>query len=65
VKPVLTYLSFLNPVEKLELKTLTLKLIVLISLVSAQRGQSLHILESVYMKETPDGFEFLLSEHIK
>ena len=65
VKPVLTYLSSLNPVEKLELKTLTLKLIMLISLVSAQRGQSLHILDIAYMKETHDGFEFLLSEHIK
>ena len=65
VKPVLTYLSSLHPVEKLELKTLTLKLIMLIALVSAQRGQSLHILDTAYMKEAPDVFEFLLSEHIK
>ena len=65
VKPVLTYLSSLHPVEKLELKTLTLKLIMLIALVSAQRGQSLHILDTAYMKEAPDVFEFSLSEHIK
>ena len=65
VKPVLNYVSSLNPFEKLELKPLTLKLIMLISLVSAQRGQSLHILDIAYMKEAPDGFEFLLSEHIK
>ena len=50
---------------KLELKTLTLKLIMLIALVSAQRGQTLHILDIAYMKEAPDVVEFLLSEHIK
>ncbi|KAL9988598.1 hypothetical protein ACROYT_G003060 [Oculina patagonica] len=65
VKPVLTYLSSLNPVEELELKTLKLKLLMLMSLVSAQRGQSLHILDIAYMKEAPDGFEFLLYEHMK
>ena len=38
----------------------------LISLVSAKRGQSLHILYDIaHMKEAPDGFELLLSEHIK
>ena len=51
--------------EKLELKTLTLKLIMLIALVSAKRVQSLHILDTAYMKEAPDVFEFSLSEHIK
>ena len=61
VQPVLTYLSSLHPVEKLELKTPTLKLIMLIALVSAQRGQSLHILDTAYMKEAPDVFEFSLS----
>jgi len=67
VKPVLAYLSSLHPVEKLKLKTLTLKLIMLIALVSAQRGQRLHIhvLDTAYMKEAPDVFEFSLSEHIK
>ena len=48
--------------QKLDLKTLTLKLM---SLVTAQRGKSLHILDIDYMKEVPDGFEFLLTEHIK
>jgi len=65
VKPVLTYLSSLHPVKKLKLKTLTLKLIMLIALVSAQRGQRLHILDTAYMKEAPDVFEFSLSQHIK
>ena len=35
------------------------------SLVTAQRGKSLHILDIDYMKEVPDGSEFLLTEHIK
>ena len=51
--------------EKLGLKTLTLKLILLIVLVSAQRGQILHILDIAYVKEAPDVFKCLLSEHIK
>jgi len=64
VKPVLTYLSSLYPVEKRELKTLILKLNMLIALTSAQRGQSLHILDTAYMMEARDVFEFSLSEHI-
>ena len=48
--------------QKLGLKTLTLKLM---SLVTAQRGKSLHILDIDYMKEVNDGSEFLLTEHIK
>ena len=65
VQPVLTYISSLKPPEKLDLKILTLKLVMLMSLVTAQRGQSLHVLDIDYMKEVPDGFEFLLKEHIK
>ena len=37
----------------------------LIALVSAQRGQSLHILDIQCMKEAFNQFEFLLTEHIK
>ena len=68
VQPVLTYLAATNPVDKLDLKMLTLKLVMLIALVSAQRGQSLHILDigPGRMKEVPDGYgEFLLTSHIK
>ena len=35
------------------------------ALVWAQRGQSFHTLDTAYMKEAPDVFEVLLSEHIK
>lgn len=67
VQPVLTYLASINPLDKLDLKMLTLKLVMLIALVSAQRGQSLHILDigPGCMKEVPDGYEFLLTAHIK
>ena len=47
------------------MKTLTLKLIMLIALVSARRGQCLHILDIAYVKEAPGVFECLLSENIK
>ena len=67
VQPVLTYLAATNPVHKLDLKMLTLKLVMLIALVSAQRGQSLHILDigPGCMKEVPDGYKFLPTAHIK
>ena len=54
VRPVLTYPSSLNPLEKLDLKLLTLKLVMLVALVSAQRGQSLHMLDFSCMKDVPD-----------
>ena len=37
----------------------------LVALLSVQRGQSLHILDIGCMKELPNGFEFLLMEHVK
>ena len=43
VQPVLTYLSSLGTANNLDLKTLSLKLLMLVALVSAQSGQSLHI----------------------
>jgi len=62
-----TYLASMSPLDKLALKMLPLKLVMLIALVSAQRGQSLHILDigPGCMKEVPDGYEFLLTAHIK
>ncbi|XP_067021506.1 uncharacterized protein [Acropora muricata] len=52
VQTVLTYLLSQDSVEKLDLKSLTLKLLMLIALVSAQRGQSVHMLDTVCMKVT-------------
>ena len=65
VELVLTYLSSLSLADKLDLKSLTLKLVMLIALVSAQRGQSINILDIQCMREASTQFEFLLSEHIK
>ncbi|XP_068739614.1 uncharacterized protein [Montipora capricornis] len=65
VQTVLTYLSAQDSVEKLDLKSLTLKLLMLIALVSAQRGQSIHMLDTAFMKVTESSYEFSLPEHVK
>ena len=65
VQTVLTYLSSQDSVEKLDLKSLTLKLLMLIALVSAQRGQSIHMLDTACMKVTVSSYEFSLPEHVK
>ena len=65
LSPVLSYLSSLSKPNQSSLKTLTLKLAMLIALVSAQRGQSLHMLDIQFMKERDSFFEFALPEHIK
>ena len=65
VSAVLSYLSSLPKPPQSSLKSLTLKLAMLIALVSAQRGQSLHMLDIQFMKEGDSFFEFALPEHIK
>ena len=65
VTPVLSYLSSLPKASELSLKSLTLKLTMLIALVSAQRGQSLHMLDIQFMKEGDTFFEFAFPEQIK
>ena len=62
---VLSYLSSLSKPMESSLKSLTLKRTMLIALVSAQRGQSLHMLDIQFMKERNTFFEFALPEHIK
>ncbi|CAB3997174.1 Gag-Pro-Pol poly [Paramuricea clavata] len=65
VQPVLTYLSSLGTANNLDVKTLSLKLLMLVALVSAQRGQSLHMLDITLMKQDESSFEFLLPELVK
>lgn len=48
---VLKYLRKLSPVSKLSLKMLTFKLIMLLALILASRGQSLHLLTIEEMKK--------------
>ena len=45
VSIVLRFLKTLSPVSSLSLKNLNLKLVMLLSLVTAQRGQTLHLLD--------------------
>ena len=65
VSPVLSYLSSLPKPNQSSLKSLTLELVMLVVLVSSQRGQSLHMLDIQFMKEGDTFFEFALPEHIK
>ena len=51
VSPVLSYLSSLPKPNQSSMKSLTLKLVMLVALVSAQRGQSLHMLDIQFMEE--------------
>ena len=60
VSPVLSYLSSLPKPTQSSLKSLTLKLAMLIALVSAQRAQSLHMLDIYFMKEEDSFFGFAL-----
>ncbi len=61
VQLVLTHLSSFPPVADLRpLELLTLKTIMLVALVTAQRGQSLHMLDINLMTEFDDNFEFAL-----
>ena len=65
VSPIVSYLSSLPKPNQSSLKLLTLKLVMLVALVSAQRGQSLHMLDIHCTKEGDTFLEFALPEHIK
>ena len=65
IEPVLRYLSSLGTPSTMSLKTLSMKLVILVALVTAQRGQSLHMLDIPFMKQDESMFEFLLPEHVK
>lgn len=62
---MLNYLSGLPDITGINLKSLTFKLLMLIALVSAQRGQSLHMLDISFMKVVDTSYEFLLPDHVK
>lgn len=65
VSLVLKYLTSLDPVETLTLKDLTLKLLMLLLLVTGQRGQSIHLLNIVTMHLSDTSCVFNLTSHIK
>ena len=64
VSIVLSYLQSLSPVDKLPLKELTMK-IVLILLVSGQRGQTVHLLSIDHMVSVNSCYTFQIVDHLK
>lgn len=62
---VLTYLATLHPVESLTLEELTLKLVMLVLLVSGQRGQTIHLLDINHMFVSDDKYTFVIPSHLK
>ena len=65
VSKVLRYLKTLNLNQQISLKELTLKLVMLLSLVTAQRGQSIHMLNISGVTLSESSCTFSLLEHIK
>ena len=62
---VLTYLATLQPVESLALKELTFKLVMLLLLVSGQRGQIIHLLDINNMFVSDNKYTFVIPNHLK
>lgn len=65
VAKVISYLRTLFPLEKLNLKTLTLKTVMLCALSSAQREQSLCALDLNFKKQSQDCISFVIAERLK
>ena len=62
---VLKYLKALPSFQDLQLKTLTLKLAMLCSLVTGQRSQSLHLMSLDHMSKGPDNCVFHIQDIVK
>jgi len=62
---VLNYLNTLDPIEKLKMKDLTLKLVMLLLLGTGKRGQSIHLLNIVTMHLSDTSCVFNLTSHTK
>lgn len=65
VNQVLDYLKTLSPVNEISLKSLTLKLTMLLALVTAQRGQSLLLLRVDSTIDSGSSVVFSLQELVK
>lgn len=65
VSVVLKFLKTLSPVASLSVKDLDLKLIMLLSLVTAQRGQTLHLLDVNLMSKSDSNFVFTFNNPLK
>ena len=65
VNEMLKCLAQLYPLDKLSLKDLTLKLVMLMLLVSGQRGQTIHLLDLRNMIQQERKICFLVTENVK
>ena len=65
VAVVLKYLETLYPHSDITLKNLTLKLVMIILLVSGQRGQTVHLMDLSSMEMADNTCRFHITEHIK
>lgn len=65
VNIVLKFVLTLSPVKDLSTKQLTLKLCILMALISGQRSQTLHLLEVSHMKKANWGYAFTLTKVLK
>ena len=65
VKIVLDYLEFFCPIEDFSLYEITMKLVMLIALVTAQRAQTLSLLKVTNMFRSESNVIFCLDEHVK
>ena len=62
---VLDLLKIWSPSSDLNLKLLTLKLVMLCLLVTGQRCQSIHLMDLKHVSKTESSYIFYLEEHIK
>lgn len=65
IKPVLNYLEFLFPLDKLSLKDLSLKLVTLLALTTGQRCQTLTFLDIQHMTESTGSYVFVIKDLVK
>ena len=65
VNIVLSYLRKLSPAESLSLKTLTYKVTMLLTLLSGQRVQTIHLLDISTMKINNSSCTFVITEKVK
>ena len=62
---VLGYLKTLSPLVSLSLKELTLRLVMLIALVTGQRRQSIHLMDLGSMHKNADHYNFIVRDLVK
>ena len=65
VSKVTNYLKTSAPLRELSLKSLTLKTVMLCALASAQRQQTLSVLDLTFRKEYTDSISFVVTDRLK